>query len=402
MPKILIYKKNPCPYCDRALNFLDNKGLTYDVVDFTGKPEEIERIKNETGWKTVPIILINDNLVGGYTDLKKLDDDGKFDLLLKNANEAKTESLPDQKVENVIIIGSGPAGLTSAIYTSRANLTPLMIEGDEAGGQLMTTTEVENFPGFDQGVTGPDLITVMRKQAERFGTRFIARNVTKVDFSERPFKVWVGETLYLAKSIIISTGARAKYLGLPSEKKYANRGVSACATCDGAFFRDQEVAIVGGGDTAMEEAQFLTRFASKVYLIHRRDQFRASKIMVDRVLRNPKIDVIWNSEVTEVIGDEKGVTGLILKETSDEKEKELKVSGLFLAIGHKPNTDLFKGVLDMNEIGYLVTQPNSSYTNISGIFAAGDVQDHVYRQAITAAGTGCMAAIDAERWLEHQ
>lgn len=308
----------------------------------------------------------------------------------------------EQVIENVIIIGSGPAGLTSAIYTSRANLQPLMIEGEESGGQLMTTTEVENFPGFDKGITGPELISVMRSQAERFGTRFITRNVTKVDFTQRPFKVWVGEKLYQAKSVIISTGASAKYLGLPSEKQYANRGVSACATCDGAFFRNQEIAVVGGGDTAMEEAQFLTRFASKVYLVHRRDDFRASKIMVDRALKNPKIEVLWSTEVTEVLGDGKGMTGARIKSTKDGSERELAVTGLFLAIGHKPNTDLFKGILNMDETGYLITEPNSTYTNIAGVFAAGDVQDHIYRQAITAAGTGCMAAIDCERWLEAQ
>lgn len=308
----------------------------------------------------------------------------------------------ESKVENVIIIGSGPAGLTSAVYTARANLEPLMIEGEESGGQLMTTTEVENFPGFEHGITGPELVATMRKQAQRFGTRFLTRNVTKVDFNVRPFKVWVGDKLYLAKSIIISTGASAKYLGLPSERQYANRGVSACATCDGAFFRNQEIAVVGGGDTAMEEAQFLTRFASKVYLIHRRDHFRASKIMAERVMRNPKIEVLWNSEVSEVLGDGKSMKGLKIQNTVDESERHLPLSGLFLAIGHKPNTDLFKGIIDMNETGYLVTQPNSTYTNIPGVFAAGDVQDHVYRQAITAAGTGCMAAIDAERWLEHQ
>jgi thioredoxin reductase (NADPH) len=304
-------------------------------------------------------------------------------------------------IENVIIIGSGPAGLTSAIYTARANLAPLMIEGEEAGGQLMMTTEVENFPGFEHGVTGSELISVMRKQAERFGTRFITRNVTKVDFSQRPFKVWIGDKLHLAKSIIVSTGASAKFLGLPSEKTYMNRGVSACATCDGAFFRNQEIIVVGGGDTAMEEAQFLTRFASKVYIVHRSGSFRASKIMADRALKNPKIEVVWNSEVLEVLGDGKGMTGAKVKNNVDGSIRDMAVTGLFLAIGHKPNTDLFKGVLDMNETGYLVTQPRSTYTNIPGVFAAGDVQDHVYRQAITAAGTGCMAAIDAERWLEE-
>lgn len=308
----------------------------------------------------------------------------------------------ETKIENVIIIGSGPAGLTAAVYSGRAQLEPLMIEGEEAGGQLMITTEVENYPGFEHGVTGPDLIAVMRKQAERFGTRFITRNVTKVDFSARPFKVWIGEKLYLSKSIIISTGATAKYLGLPTEKTYMNRGVSACATCDGAFFRNQEIIVVGGGDTAMEEAQFLTRFATKVYVVHRRDHFRASKIMAERTMKHPKIEVIWNSEVTEVLGDGKSMTGAKVKSLVDGTEKTMNVTGLFIAIGHKPTTKLFEGILDMNETGYLITQPNTTYTNIPGVFAAGDVQDHVYRQAITAAGTGCMAAIDAERWLEAQ
>lgn len=305
-------------------------------------------------------------------------------------------------IYNTIIIGSGPAGLTAAVYTSRARLEPLMIEGEEAGGQLMITTDVENYPGFDKGVTGPDLIAVMRRQAEKFGTKFITRNVTKVDFSQRPFKVWVGQQEYQTHSVIISTGASAKYLGIPSEKQYMNRGVSACATCDGAFFRNQEVAIVGGGDTAMEEANFLTRFASTVHVIHRRDSFRASKIMAERTLKNPKIKVIWNTEVTEVLGDGKGVSGLKLKNIETNSTSELAVQGLFIAIGHKPNTDLFKGVLDTNETGYLITKPGSTYTNIPGVFAAGDVADHVYRQAITAAGTGCMAAIDCERWLENQ
>lgn len=304
-------------------------------------------------------------------------------------------------IENLIIIGSGPAGLTSAIYSARANLKPLMIEGDEAGGQLMITTEVENFPGFEHGITGPELIAVMRKQAERFGTRFITRNVTKIDFSGNPHKVWVGDKLHLAKSIIISTGASAKLLGLPSEKQYMSRGVSACATCDGAFFRNVEVAVVGGGDTAMEEAQFLTRFASKVYLIHRSDTFRASKIMYDRAKANPKIEIIPFKHVVEVLGDGKSMTAIKLQDLRDQSFSEMKLDGLFIAIGHKPNTDLFKGVLDLHDNGYLKTVPGSSYTNVKGVFAAGDVQDHVYRQAITAAGSGCMAAIDSERWLEQ-
>lgn len=305
-------------------------------------------------------------------------------------------------VRNVIIIGSGPAGLTSAIYSSRANLKPLMIEGEEAGGQLMTTTEVENYPGFEHGITGPDLIAVMRKQAERFGTEFLTRNVSKVDFSSRPFKVYVGEKMYESHSVIISTGAKAKYLGLESEKKYMNKGVSACATCDGAFFKQVVVGVVGGGDTAMEEANFLTRFASKVIVLHRRDSFRASKIMAERTLNNPKIEVMWNKEVIEVLGDGKFVTGLKLKDTVNGESSDISVGGLFLAIGHQPNTELFKSVLDVDGLGYLKTKPGTTKTNIEGVFAAGDVQDHVYRQAITAAGTGCMAAIECERWLESQ
>ncbi len=303
------------------------------------------------------------------------------------------------KVEKVIIVGSGPAGLTAAIYTSRAQLNPLVIEGEEAGGQLMITTEVENFPGFEHGVTGPELISVMRKQAERFGTRFITRNVTQIDLSKRPFRIYDGKNEHFAESVIISTGASAKYLGLESEKKYMNRGVSACATCDGAFFKNVEVGIVGGGDTAMEEALFLTRFASKVHVLHRRDSFRASKIMAERVLNHPKVKVHWNTEVTEVLGNEMGVNALKLRDTQNGKESELSAQGLFVAIGHKPNTDLFKGVLPLDENGYLKTTPGSSYTSIDGVFACGDVQDHVYRQAITAAGSGCMAAIDCERWL---
>jgi thioredoxin reductase (NADPH) len=306
----------------------------------------------------------------------------------------------ENKIEDVLIIGSGPAGLTAAVYTARANLKPLMIEGEEAGGQLMLTTDVENYPGFDHGISGGQLISVMRKQAEKFGTRFITRNVSKVDFSKRPFQIWVGKDHYQAKTVIISTGASAKWLGIPSEKKYMNRGVSACATCDGAFFKNVEVGVIGGGDTAMEEANFLTRFASKVYIIHRRDSFRASKIMVERSLKNPKIQVLWNSEVAEVLGDEKSMNAVIIKNTVNGETHKKDLQGLFLAIGHKPNTDLFKEVIHLNESGYIKTKPGSTYTNIDGVFAAGDVQDHVYRQAITAAGTGCMAAIDAERWLE--
>lgn len=307
-----------------------------------------------------------------------------------------------QNIENVIIIGSGPAGLTSAVYTARANLKPLMIEGEEAGGQLMITTEVENFPGFEHGITGPDLISVMRKQAERFGTRFITRNVTKVDLSARPFKVYVGEKEHLTQSIIISTGASAKLLGLPSEKQYMSRGVSACATCDGAFFRNVEVGVVGGGDTAMEEANFLTRFASKVYIIHRSESFKASKIMLERAKKNPKIEFMFNTTVEEVLGDGKSMNAVKLKSTKTGEITTKSLQGLFIAIGHQPNTKLFNGLLTLNDVGYIQTKVGTTLTNIEGVFAAGDVQDPYYRQAITAAGTGCMAALDCERWLEAQ
>ncbi len=310
--------------------------------------------------------------------------------------------MTDSKIEKLIIIGSGPAGLTTAIYSARANLQPLMIEGEEAGGQLMITNDVENYPGFTEAITGPELISVMRKQAEKFGTRMITRNVSKVDFSKRPFQVWVGKDLHQAQSVVITTGASAKWMGLPSEKKYTNRGVSACATCDGAFFKNVEVGVIGGGDTAMEEANFLTRFASKVFVIHRRNSFRASKIMAERTLKNPKISVIWDTEVSEVLGDEKSMTGVMLKNVVTGATEKKELQGLFLAIGHTPNTHLFKEYLHLNETGYIKTNPGTTYTNVEGVFAAGDVQDHVYRQAITAAGSGCMAAIDAERWLESQ
>ena len=309
--------------------------------------------------------------------------------------------------ERVIIIGSGPAGLTAAIYTARASLEPLVIEGepsstsDQPGGQLMLTTEVENFPGFPDGIMGPELMMNFRSQAARFGAKFLTEKVTNIDFSSRPFKVWVRDTEYHADSVIVSTGARSLMLGLEEEQRLIGHGLSTCATCDGFFFRDQHIAVVGGGDSAIEEASFLTKFASKVTLIHRRDEFRASKIMQDRAFANPKIDVLWNHTVTKINGDDK-VDGIEVTNTVDGSVSTMPVTGLFIAIGHRPNTDLFAGVLDMDDAGYLQTQPDSSYTNIEGVFACGDVQDHTYRQAITAAGSGCMAAIDSERWLEGQ
>lgn len=303
-------------------------------------------------------------------------------------------------VHQVIIIGSGPAGLTAAIYSARANLSPLMIEGYEAGGQLMITTDVENYPGFPEGVTGPDLMALWRKQAERFGTKFITKNVTKVDLEANPKKVYINDEEFLAETVIISTGASAKWLGIEAEKKMMGKGVSACATCDGAFFKGEKLAIVGGGDTAMEEALFLTRFATKVSVIHRRDQLRASKIMQDKAKNNPKIEFIWNSEVVDIIGENQ-VEAVKLYNNQTKKEETIPFGGVFIAIGHKPNTDLFVDQLEMKN-GYLITQPDSTKTQIEGVFACGDVQDSYYRQAVTAAGSGCMAAIDAERYLESK
>ncbi len=317
----------------------------------------------------------------------------------------------DTPIREVLIIGSGPAGLTAAIYTARANLAPLVIEGqpsstsDQPGGQLMLTTDIENFPGFIEGLAGPELMGNMRAQAERFGAEFLTTKVDRVDFSSRPFRVWApdpstGESVeHRARSIIVSTGARSLMLGLPAEERLLSRGVSTCATCDGFFFRGQDIAVIGGGDSALEEAIFLTKFGQTVTIVHRRKELRASKIMQDRAFKNDKIRFVWDSVVTDIAGDTK-VEGLHLRNTVSGEESFLPVAAVFVAIGHAPNTAVFEGQLDMDENGYLRTAAGSTATNISGVFAAGDVQDHTYRQAITAAGSGCMAAIDAERWLE--
>lgn len=308
-------------------------------------------------------------------------------------------------LHNVLIIGSGPAGYTAALYASRAGLDPIVFAGLQPGGQLMITTDVENYPGFPQGLLGPELMDLFQKQAERFGTQVEYKVVTRVDLSERPFKVWCDDELYLGKSIIISTGAEAKWIGLEGEKTFGGFGVSACATCDGAFFKQMTVAVVGGGDTAMEEANYLTRHCSKVYVIHRRDSLRASKIMQERAFANPKIEFIWNAQVVDIHGDTeplRKVTGITLEDTVTGERRQMEVQGLFVAIGHKPNSELFQGALDMDDLGYLITEPHSTRTKVPGVFACGDVMDRVYRQAVTAAGTGCMAAIDAERWLESE
>lgn len=302
--------------------------------------------------------------------------------------------------ERLVIIGSGPSGLTAAIYAARAGLQPLMIEGSVAGGQLMLTTEVENYPGFPDGIMGPEMMQLFRQQAERFETRFITADVTRVDFSERPFGIWIGDDEYRADAVIISTGASARWLEVPGEEKLRGHGVSACATCDGFFFREKEIVVVGGGDSAMEEALFLTKFASKVTLVHRRDEFRASKIMTQRAIDHPKIEVRWNSVIDEILGEDT-VTGVTLRNVETGESEDFATDGVFMAIGHDPNTALFKGVLELDEKGYLETLGNTA-TSVPGVFGAGDVVDFTYRQAITAAGMGCEAAIDAERWLANQ
>ena len=304
--------------------------------------------------------------------------------------------------ERLVIIGSGPAGYTAAIYAARATLNPLLIEGLQPGGQLTITSEVENFPGFPEAILGPQLMELMRKQAERFGTRFEAGEITRVDLTRRPFQLWIDDRLIRAQAVIVATGASAKWLGIPSEKQYQGRGVSACATCDGFFFRGVEVAVVGGGDTAMEEANFLSKFATKVHVVHRRDDLRASKIMAERARKNPKIQLQLSSTVDEILGDGKAVTGVRLRSAKDGSTRELPLKGVFMGIGHEPNTRIFRGQLEMNDVGYIVVKSPTTLTSVPGVFAAGDVSDPSYRQAVTAAGSGCQAAIDAERFLgEH-
>ena len=327
-------------------------------------------------------------------------DFGDPTLVVDTAGPSTMTHRPNRTESKVVIVGSGPAGLTAAIYAARANLAPIVLAGSTPGGQLMITSDVENYPGFPEGIQGPDLMNLFRAQAERFGSQIVDVDIDRVDLSTRPFRLWARGVEYKAQSVIVATGASAMWLGLDSETRLRGRGVSACATCDGFFFRDKEIAVVGGGDTAFEEATYLTRFAKKIHLLHRRDEFRASRIMVDRAIANPKIDIHTNTGVEEVLGDEK-VNGLKLVDTVTGERRQMPVEGLFIAIGHRPNTEAFRDWLEVDAKGYLVVRDYTG-SKIDGVFIAGDVHDHRYRQAVTAAGDGCMAAIDAERWLEAE
>ncbi len=391
---VTLYGASWCGDCASTKQMLTRHNTKFIYFDIEKDKEAAKTaVALAGGLQTIPVVALPD----GSVMLEPSDSE------LANKLGYQEEE-KEQKIRDILVIGSGPAGLTAAIYSARANLKPLVIEGggiapggNLPGGQLMLTTEVENFPGFVNGIMGPELMKSFRDQAKRFGTDFLTEEVTKVDFSQRPFKIWVGDKLLQARAVVVATGARSIMLGLDDEQRLLGHGLSTCATCDGFFFSDNDVAVVGGGDSAMEEALFLTRFAKSVTIIHRRDSFRASKIMQDRALAHPKIKVMWNTEVVGLVGEKK-LESLNLKNTKTGTNSSLEIGGLFESIGHLPNTDIFKNSLKLNEQGYIIT--DGVRTEIEGVYAAGDVADHVYRQAITAAGTGCMAAIEAERWLE--
>lgn len=398
MPRIVMYTKNVCPFCDRAKELLRAKGQSWEEINIEqvegARDEMIERSER----RTVPQIWIGDTHVGGFDELADLERAGRLDALLGRSEQRAADA---ERVK-LVIVGSGPAGYTAAIYAARAELEPVVLAGMAFGGQLMLTTDVENYPGFPEGVTGPEMMELFQKQAERFGSRIYLEDATEVDLSQRPFRVATESRAFLADAVIVATGASARWLGLESEERLQNRGVSACATCDGALFRGVEIAVVGGGDTAMEEALFLTRFGSKVHVIHRRDELRASRIMAERAQRHEKIEFVWDSVVEEVLGDD-AVRGVRLRNLKTDARSELAVGALFIAIGHTPNSELFRPWLKSDDTGYLLVESGSTRTNVEGVFACGDVMDPSYRQAVTAAGTGCMAALDAERWLaEHE
>ena len=400
MPAILLYTKSGCPFCDRAKSLLASKGQTWREVDVESDPARRDEMIDRSGRSSVPQIFIGDRHVGGFDDLAALEREGKLDELLDEEPGPKAVTNQAERVK-VIIVGSGPAGYTAAIYAARAELEPVLLAGLLFGGQLMLTTDVENYPGFPEGVTGPDMMELFQKQAERFGTRVLLEDATRMDLSSRPFRVETADEAFLADAVILAMGASARWLGLPSEERLQNKGVSACATCDGALYRGKPMAVVGGGDTAMEESLFLTRFAPKVTVIHRRDELRASKIMQDRARAHEKIELLWDSVVEEVLGDE-FVTGVRVKNLKNDVVSDLPVEALFIAIGHQPNTELVRNQIELDDVGYIKVEPGSTRTSVEGIFACGDAMDPSYRQAVTAAGTGCMAAIDVERWLAEQ
>ena len=396
MPTIQMYSKSWCPYCDRAKALLRAKGQEWQEIDIEAEARLAAEMIERSGRRTVPQIFIDGQHVGGFDELQVLEDAGELDALLGRVHQ---EIAAEHR--RVVIVGSGPAGYTAAIYTGRAELEPAVVAGLAFGGQLMLTTEVENYPGFPEGITGPDMMDLFQKQAERFGAAVVMEDAIEIDTSRRPFRVRTAERSYTADALIIATGASAKWIGIESEQRLLNKGVSACATCDGALFRNKPMAVIGGGDTAIEEALFLTRFATKVTVVHRRGELRASKIMQERALTHEKIEFAWHSVVDEILGDE-FVTGIRLKDVRSGETRELPVEAVFVAIGHKPTTSLLEGQIELDDVGYIKAEAGTSRTNVEGVFACGDAMDPIYRQAITAAGTGCMAAIDAERWLAEQ
>jgi thioredoxin reductase (NADPH) len=396
MPHIEIYTKEDCPFCHKAKELLRQKGQKFIEIDVEGEPEKLrEMLERSRGRKTVPEIFIDGELIGGFDELRELADSGKLDRLLGLGEK------PKEIHTNLVIIGSGAAGLTAAIYAARAGLKPIVIEGRDPGGQLFTTTLVENFPGFPDGVKGPELMERMRAQAEKFGTQVITAEAISVDLSRRPFFIELSDCCnLLADALIIATGATPREIGVKGERELRGYGVSTCATCDGPFFKDKEVIVVGGGDSALEEALSISKFASKVAVIHRRNVLRASQIMQQRAFNHKKINFVWNSEVKEIYGSrEKGVTGVKLADVSKDREVDFSCDGVFVAIGHEPNTALFKGQLEMDDHGYIISHTFPE-TSVEGVFVAGDAFDHRFRQAISAAGDGCKAALAAEDYLE--
>jgi len=397
---VVMYTGDGCPYCNMAKQLLESKGVEWTEINIHEEPERRDEMIERSGQMTVPQIFFGSTHIGGFEDLAARERAGELDALLDENREPVEDTREEVEHRRVIIVGSGPAGYTAAIYTARAELEPLMIAGLQFGGQLMLTTDVENYPGFPEGVTGPDMMELFQKQAERFGTKLLMEDATEIDLASRPFRIAMAERAFTADSVILAMGANAKWLGLESEQQLMNKGVSACATCDGALFRGKPMAVVGGGDTALEEALFLTRFATKVSIIHRRDSLRASKIMQERARNNEKIEFVWNSVVDEILGDD-FVTGVRVRDAQRDQSLDLPVEAVFIAIGHEPNTKLVRGQLELDPVGYISVAPGTSHTSVEGVFACGDAMDSVYRQAVTAAGTGCMAAIDAERWLAH-